>query len=95
MGGRTATTLRPGEVESKYLSFEEDDHYEGKTKRIVIVSKSKLMILGEIKWHGPWRQYCFFPGSPNTGTAITIWNDGCLEDVKAVIKSLMEERKLK
>jgi hypothetical protein len=76
--------------DSEYLTFEEDDHYEGKTKRLVIVSKRHLMILGEIKWHGPWRQYCFFP-SP----AHTVWNKGCLDDVQVVIKALMDERKVK
>ena len=73
--------------ESEYLNFEEDDHYEGKTKRLVIVSKRHLYILGEIKWHGPWRQYCFFP-SPD---AHTVWNNRCLDDVQVVIKTLMAE----
>lgn len=46
---------------SEYSSFEEDDHYEGKTKRIVVISKRNLNILGEIKWYGPWIQYAFLP----------------------------------
>lgn len=72
--------------DSEYLSFEEDDHYKGKTKRLLVVSKRKLEILGEIKWYGPWRQYVFFPEEA------TIWNDRCLEDVQEVIKALMAER---
>lgn len=72
--------------ESEYLTFEEDDHYEGKTRRLVVVSKRKLAILGEIKWYGPWRQYVFFPEEA------TIWNTGCLNDLKDVIRALMEER---
>lgn len=72
--------------DSEYLSFEEDDHYQGKTKRLLVVSKRKLEILGEIKWYGPWRQYVFFPEEA------TIWNDRCLEDVQEVIKALMAER---
>lgn len=72
---------------SEYLSFEEDDHYEGKTKRIVVVSKHHLNILGEIKWYGPWRQYTFFPEEA------TVWNTQCLEDIQDEIKRLMDERK--
>jgi len=71
---------------SEYLNFEVDDHYEGKTKRIVVVSKRHLSILGEIKWYGPWRQYTFFPEEA------TIWNTVCLEDIQTEIKRLMDER---
>lgn len=28
--------------------------------------------LGQIRWHGAWRQYCFFP------SAETIFNNDCL-----------------
>ena len=33
--------------------------------------------LGYIKWHGPWRQYCFFPEP----FADLVFNDGCLKDI--------------
>lgn len=62
-------------INSEYLNFEEDDHYEGKTKRIVITSKKHLEILGEIKWYGPWRQYAFYP------LENTIWNKQCMKDI--------------
>lgn len=42
--------------------------------------------LGFIKWHGPWRQYCFFPECD------TVFNKGCLNDVNDFIKHLMNER---
>jgi hypothetical protein len=31
--------------------------------------------LGEIRWHGPWRKYCFFP----TGNTLFEWV--CLRDI--------------
>lgn len=31
--------------------------------------------LGEVKWHGPWRQYCYFPSGP------AVYSKGCLEDI--------------
>jgi hypothetical protein len=69
--------------DSKYLSFELDDHYEGKTERVTIVSKKHIAILGEIRWFGRWRQYAFFPG------ANTVWNPECMDDVKACIDVLV------
>lgn len=77
------------DIDSEYLSFMEDDHYEGKTKRIVVLSKRHGNILGEIRWYGAWRQYTFWPDLK------TIWNTQCLEDVQSCIRALMGERKNK
>jgi hypothetical protein len=74
--------------ETKYLSFV--INYvkgKGKTKVIDIVNNHYHEVIGEIKWFGRWRQYCFFP------IAETVWNKTCLDDVQEVIKNLMEERK--
>lgn len=73
--------------ESEYLSFIEDDHYEGKTRLIHIISKRHLSPLGLIRWYGAWRQYAFYPEDG------TIWNPQCMYDVQEVIKALMDERK--
>lgn len=75
------------DIMSEYLSFEEDDHYEGKTKRFMVVSKKRLNILGEIKWYGAWRQYTFWP------IGDTIWNTQCMKDIILFIDNLMSERK--
>ena len=80
-------THEPTHTPSKYLSFHEDDHWGRKTKRIVVVSKRYLAILGDIRWYGSWRQYAFFP------EADTIWNPQCMDDVQECIKRLMEERR--
>ena len=39
-------------------------------------------MLGEIKWHGAWRQYVFFP-SENT-----MWNSTCLENIQKFLKEI-------
>lgn len=74
--------------DSKYLSFELDDHYEGKTERVIVTSKKRLAILGEIKWFGRWRQYAFFP------EADTVWNPECMDDVQACVAILKERREV-
>jgi hypothetical protein len=73
---------------SEYLSFKEDDHYEGKTKRIIVINKRHLDILGEIKWYRAWRQYTFYP------VGNTVWNRQCLDDIITYINNLMDERKI-
>jgi hypothetical protein len=74
--------------ETKYLLFAVNC-VKGKTKVIDIVNLHHHEVIGEIKWFGWWRQYCFFP------IAETVWNPKCLDDVQSVIKELMEERKKK
>lgn len=46
-------------------------------------------ILGIIKWHGAWRQYCFFTKGE------IILNRGCMADITEFINQLHEERKTK
>jgi hypothetical protein len=74
--------------ETEYLRFI-DKEVKLKTKIIGIVNIHHDEEIGEIKWFGKWRQYCFYP-SDNT-----IWNRNYLEDVYGVIVGLMEERKKK
>ena len=59
----------------------------GKTEIYKVVSKESAFLLGHIKWHGPWRQYVFFP------QAETIFEKTCLEDIKIFLIDLMSIRK--
>jgi hypothetical protein len=36
--------------------------------------------LGRVKWHPPWRQYCYFPA------ASTVFSSGCLADIETFIR---------
>lgn len=58
-----------------------------KTSVYAVFNKSHVDLLGYIKWHPPWRQYCFFPEEE------TVWNMNCLNDVVDFIKQLMDARK--
>ena len=71
---------------SKYMEFDKVRD-TGKTEIWNIISKSSEFILGQIKWYGPWRQYCFFP-SPNS-----VFNNGCMDDIKKFINNLMSARR--
>lgn len=71
---------------SQYLFFQENPSDSGKTVVVHVLSQRSGIILGLIKWYGPWRQYCFYPW------ADTIFNKGCMEDIIQYIDKLMQER---
>lgn len=58
-----------------------------KTRVFHVVSKRHGFTLGGIRWHGAWRQYVFFPVSDS------FYNRGCLDDISAFLKRLMDERR--
>jgi hypothetical protein len=60
----------------------------GKTQAWSVEHKDDGSFLGMIKWHGAWRQYCFFP-SPHC-----VWSAGCLDDVVAFLGKQMEARRI-
>ena len=69
---------------SKYLSFELIPNNR-KTQTYGVRNKHDGYFLGEIKWNGRWRQYCFYPRED------CVWSAGCLEDVVSLLKELMDE----
>jgi len=60
---------------TKYLRFERVENPGRKTMVWEVVSQSGGFVLGHIKWHGAWRQYCFFP------SAETLFNTDCLDAI--------------
>ncbi len=74
--------------ESKWIYFEL--FHEGeKTSKWYVLARRNDAVLGEIKWYGPWRQYCFFP------VIGTIFNPGCMDHISEFIRAEMERRKKK
>lgn len=45
-------------------------------------------ILGIVKWHGAWRQYCFYTTNPHA-----IFHDGCLADLTDFLRIVNAEYK--
>ena len=72
---------------SKYLEFQQEFNYKGKTKRFEVISKKHGYSLGRISWYGAWRQYTFSPAFK------TIWNKECLKDIQNFLQQLKDERK--
>jgi len=74
----------------KYYNIKEvGESDSGKTRLFNIHNNRTGMKLGQIRWYGAWRQYCFFPFKFEE----TVWSEGCLRDVNSFIRRLMEERR--
>jgi hypothetical protein len=74
---------------SEYLNFVKLVPKPGiKTEIWGIESRRSGDLLGIIQWYGPWRQYVFFPSEE------TLFNSGCLMDIREFISTLMEIRKV-
>jgi len=46
-------------MESKYLEFVEMEMKKGFKTKVWSVNNKQGQLLGSIKWHAPWRQYCY------------------------------------
>ena len=71
-------------IDYEYLHFEQVEQ-TGKTSRWSCQTH-RGEELGEIKWYGPWRAYCYFPPS------LAVYSAGCLQDIASFIGQLMKER---
>jgi hypothetical protein len=74
-----------------HLKFEGKPSETGKTIVAIIFTNHDGVVLGLIKWHGPWRQYCFFPNKDYE----TLWSWDCLKELSEYIQelNLMKKRK--
>lgn len=71
---------------SKYITFDIVGS-TAQTDVINILSISSQFILGQIRWYGPWRQYCFMP------SARSVFNRTCMGEIVDKINELMDERR--
>jgi hypothetical protein len=83
---RTATCKKKKQIETKYLRFEELT-VKTKTKQFAVKNKLFGGMIGHIKWHAPWRKYCFFVNGD------FVFDAGCLSDITDFLDKLMSERK--
>ena len=58
-----------------------------KTKTFVVKNRELNEVIGVIKWHGAWRQYCFFTEGS------MLFCKSCLSDISDFIQRLMDDRK--
>lgn len=74
-------------AEFEYFNVKRLPRVKGrKTHVFQLINRKSGFVLGEIKWHGKWRNYCFFPSGNS------IWSKGCLECVQEFLRDLREDR---
>jgi hypothetical protein len=78
-------TDAPMKTEYQYISFIKQPT-TGKTQRWSCQNRGSGVELGQVKWYGAWRQYCYFP------TLVAIYSAGCLIDIKDFITQLKSSR---
>lgn len=50
------------------------------TMRWELRSQAGAHLLGEVRWHAPWRRYCFYPAGG------TLFEQDCLRDIAEFIE---------
>lgn len=78
--------MRLPQGDSGFLDFADVTPPGRKTRVILVDSRRHGGTLAVVKWYARWRQYAFQP------EADTVWSDGCLQDVQALLKELKAER---
>jgi hypothetical protein len=58
-----------------------------KTDIFQVVAKQGGFILGDIKWYGAWRRYCFFVA------ASTIFEQDCLRNIASFCEQRTQEHR--
>ncbi len=70
-----------------WIKFDERETQGKKTRAWIVRSVRRDSRLGEIRWYGSWRQYCFFP------EARSVWSHDCLAQVQTFILEHKHDRK--
>jgi len=69
-----------------WLTFVEV-HDTGKTKVWDVRNAENGSLLGQVRWHGAWRQYVY------STAADVVWNPACLDELAAFIRDQMAARR--
>lgn len=79
--------LNNKEIHSDYFQIEEETIIKRKTPIYHIISKHSNTEIGQVKWYGAWRKFCFFPEKG------TIWDNKCIKDLLDFICNVNEKKK--
>lgn len=67
---------------NEYIKIIKKDRVNRKTSIYQIINIKHNYTIGQIKWNGSWRQYCFYP------TNETVFSSGCIDTINNLIKQL-------
>lgn len=69
-------------VSNEYFMILEEKLINRKTPIFHIYNSKSKDEIGEIKWYGAWRKYCFFPNHD------TIWDSKCLNNINNFLEEI-------
>lgn len=69
----------------KYLTVVVSPRPEGRRTNVYYVINKKRSCIGVVKWHGPWKRFCFYP-SPES-----CYDPVCLESVADFCRLAMSD----
>ena len=72
-----------------HLVFQRTKKIKGRKTIIYTVKKDGWMMLGFVKWHGAFRQYCFYPEKD------TMFSKGCLELINCFLDKVNKRHRNK
>lgn len=72
---------------SRFMRIDMDEIKGRKTPIFRILESTTLGELGEIKWHAPWREFCFFPEGG------CVFDSGCLAKIVDWVRAANEQYK--
>lgn len=70
----------------EHISFIQLSNVGKSTLKWLVSNKIHKVAIGEIKWYGAWRKYCFFP------YAKTVFDAKCMKGITEFIDNQMELR---
>ncbi len=79
-------TLRKKVLQYKHIRFELSEE-KPKTRVWSCINNSLDDVLGEARWHAPWRQYCFFPEDQ------IVFSPSCLTDITSFLNKVNIQHK--
>jgi hypothetical protein len=78
-----------GDHQTAHLMFKAAGLSEsGKTQRWLVANFNGT-ILADIKWHGAWRKYCFFPWKEKE----TLYDAACLREIADFCEARTKEHR--
>lgn len=82
--------MKPIVYKGSYFIIIESKQENKKTNIYYIyTNEDKEILLGRIKWYGPWRKYCFYPEDN------IVWDNKCLTELVEYLNKLNYEYKHK
>lgn len=74
-------------IQLTYITIRKQPKEDNKKTNTYLVISENDNVIGQIKWYGAWRKYCFFPEEK------TVFENKCLEGISNILIELTKQYK--